>query len=345
MEPLLVDTTSLLRISVDRGWGELDDHGSLVLESLTLFDEVLLDGPSIERNFGALQWIRDIESGVEVIDIAKSEVSAIYSRAILATERISPSPANTDFMRIHMPLHLGLELGYRFFPSTYWEHLRRIVNAPDLVALQEALEAAFGEYVPFSGAAFVAIARLLYYLELQPILGADLLLDPTKSYEHGQPSYALVARSILDVFDQEVRHEFEARKAKWFGRIEPSLSLPLLSNYLVSEAEARGWTLGQMITHVRESREVELFRRGLTDVVAVLRAGDAKALDDVMSALQAAAEVWRHRLGAPPVVRKMEVTLAPPLIEVATSVPVPRLRRRTSAERLLVLIDKLLDRI
>src|SRR5271169_3305263 len=66
--PLLIDTSSLLRARLDR-FDRLvadDAHVVTLIEALILFDSILLDGPSVERNSNDLQWLSEIDSGIEV---------------------------------------------------------------------------------------------------------------------------------------------------------------------------------------------------------------------------------------------------------------------------------------
>jgi len=345
--PLLIDTSSLLRARLnqfveDRS-GEPEGHELAVIDALVLYDKVLLDGPSVERNMHSLDWLLDIDDGIEIVELDSAEVSALYRSADEVVAHVQPNPRNVDFMRVHMPHGLGAEVGQRFAPSTYWEDLERDLDSADLRRLQEIFADAFGEHVPFAGAPFIVLARLCYYLALQQSTASSLLLDPLKAFETPQFSHGDTARSILDLFDSEVRTAFEERQAKWLGGQRRDLKLPLLSRFIVETAREKGWSSGRAITEMRQSREVQLFRSGLAEMQQAVDTNDVKALDAIFEELDAAASAWTRRIGAPPSQRQLAITVTTPLISVGKELSVPRLRRRSTGEKLLVLVDRLLS--
>jgi hypothetical protein len=177
---LLIDTTSLLRADLDsfETVERLDDSRIDVIDAFVLHDHVFLDGPSVDRNQSRLSWLIDVDQDIEILPLRRDEVAALYDRASSVARRIQSSPANALFLYRHIPRELGWEIGAGFAPSTDWGDLRR--EARDLRTIREAFEEGFGEDVPQSATAFVALARLFYYLALQESLRCSLLLDPLK---------------------------------------------------------------------------------------------------------------------------------------------------------------------
>ena len=343
--PLLIDTTSLLRARLDGYPYTPGEHSRRVVESLIVFERILLDGPSIERNMEFLPWLSDIEDGIEILDITSDNQSALYKSAAVLPRQIRPSRDIRNFMHMHMPPELGLEIQY-FPPSTTWEYLQWRMESEDLKQLQIVLTRVLGENVPYSGAAFVAIARSLYYLCLQESLGSSLLLDPLKGLEAPVPSRMRNAGHILDLFDSEVREAFIERKSRWLGEAHRSLRLPLLANYIHRKAERHGWSIGRVILSMRQSREVDLFRKGLTELQAAIDSNDAFTLDAIFAELDAAAEAWAKRLG---VTRgqgsedEISVSVSLPFVGVSKALPLPRFRRRSTSDNLLVFVSQLLS--
>jgi len=332
----------------------LDMHSRKVIQSLVVFDQVLLDGPSVARNSESLLWLADIEEGIEILDITSDDQKALYMSAAVLARQIRPSDSIENFMRMHMPIELGNEIqhgryhghGPAFYPSTYWRHLQGQLESEDLRELQRAFNDILGTNVPFSGAAFVALARSFYYLCLQESLGSSLLLDPLKALDTpGVYAHKYVGR-ILDLFDSEVREAFLARKSKWLGEAPRSLRLPLLANYIDYEAERRGWSTGRVILWMRQSREVALFRKGLAELQAAIDNNDAASLDEIFAELDAAAEEWSKRLG---VTRRkgsndeISVSVSLPFVGVAKSLPLPHFTRRSASDKLLVFVSQLLS--
>jgi len=255
-------------------------------------------------------------------------------------------------MRMHMPPELGNEIqrvpgdGHAaFYPSTSWRDLKHEMESEDLKRLQDTFNSVLGTNVPYSGAAFVALARSLYYLCLQGSVGSSLLLDPLKGLDTIVPSnFPSQYRRILDLFDSQVREAFIERKNRWLGEAPRSLKLPLLSNFINYEAERRGWSMGRVILSMRESREVERFRRGINELQTAVDNNDAMKLDAIFADLDAAAAAWSKQLG---VSHKhgsdISVSVSLPFVGIAKSLPLPRMRRHSASDNLLVFVSQLLS--
>ena len=320
-----------------------DRHSLTILESLILFDHVLLDGPSVERNAASLLWLSDVDDGIEVLNISAGEEAALYRSACVLAHQMQPLPEYVRFMSGHMPRELGREIkesGFR--PSTSWGDLKRGMESAELRSLQEVFEQVFGSAVPFSGAAFVALARALYYFCLQESVHSSLLLDPLKRLEASPLEKPSRAGPILDLFDQEVGAAFRERKRRWLGDEPRQLRLPLLANFVSNEARRRGWSIGRVISWMRESREVELFRDGLNELQDALDDNDAAALDEVFSGLDAAAQAWSKRLGVGYRHSDVSVSVSLPFVGIAKNLPLPHMARRSTSDKLLVFIRQLL---
>ena len=344
--PLLIDTTSLLRANPD-GFQYADDysgHSSLVAQSLILFERILLDGPSIDRNSDRLQWLADVDDSVEILHITQAEQTALYRSAEVLARQMHSTPEDFDFMRIQMPYELNLEIEERAFsPSTNWHVLQRDISSEDLRQLHQVLSEVFGPNVPYSGTAFVALARTLYYLCLQESVHSSLLLDPLKALDIPAPSNFAYAKRILDMFDNEVGEAFRERKRKWLGTTPRTLRPPLLMRYIQDEAERRGWSIGRVILWMRESREVQLFRKGLSDLQDAIDSNDSTVLDAIFADLDAAAAAWSKQLGAGYNKHSdITVSVTLPFVGIAKTLPLPRLPKRSTSNKLLIFVGQLL---
>ena len=343
--PLLVDTSSLLRAQLDRFDGPLvnNSHAYTVIESLILFDHILLDGPSVERNSASLQWLSDIDDGIEILDISAGEQTALYRSAEVLARQMCPSPAAWHFMGGHIPRELACEIAPEWAQtSTNWYDLKRSMKSEDLRRLQEVFEQVLGPAAPHSSGAFAALTRALYYLCLQESVRSSLLLDPLKRLEADSLDTPGPAGHVLDFFDQEVGEAFRERKRKWLGDQPRKFRLPLLANFVSNEARRRGWSIGRIIVWMRQSREVELFRDGLNELQDALDDNDAASLDAVFSGLDAAAAAWSKRLGAGYRHSDVSVSVSLPFVGIAKNLPLPRLARRSTSDKLLVFIRQLL---
>lgn len=345
-KPLLIDTTSLLRADLDRFQvRDPDSHSLNVFQSLILFEKIILDGPSIERNSERLQWMADIDEGIEILHVTEAEQTALYRSTEILARQMHSTPGQVDFLRIHMPYELSYEVedeGF-YFPSTDWDDLKHEMTSEDLRRLQRVFDEALGPNVPYSGAAFVALARTLYYLCLQESVQSSLMLDPLKALEIAPPTNRESATRIIDMFDNEVGDAFRERKRRWLGTEPRKLHPPLLSRYIQNEAERRGWSIGRVIVWMRNSREVALFRKGLSDLQDALDRNDAIALDAIFADLDAAAAAWSKQLGVSYKGRSdITVSVTLPFVGIAKAPPLPRLSKRSTSSKLLIFIDQLL---
>jgi hypothetical protein len=367
--PLLIDTTSLLRADLG-GFGftgeVLDEHSLQVIQSLVVFDRILLDGPSIERNSRSLEyvhWLAREADDIEIIDISSADERSLYKGATALARRTCFSGKSGNLiMPGRMPLALVKEMrrpdGREFRQSTYWEDFWRELESDEyLKELLSVFCERLGGYAPLSTGAFVALARSFYYLCLQESLGSSLLLDPSKALDSPGFYYSdfddysdfnntLYCGNILDLFDEKVRDSFLARKRKWLGEVPRSLSLPLLANYIDRESKSRGWNVWRVIHWMRQSREVKIFRDGLAELQAAVDSNDASRLDAIFTELDAAAESWSSKLG---VSRskggrgEISVSVSLPLVSVGKSIPLPHLPRRSTSDKLLIFVNQLLS--
>jgi len=319
-------------------------HHLYVLQSLILFEKILLDGPSIKRNSERLQWLADIDEGVEILHVTEAEQTALYQSAEVLARQMHSTSDQVNFHRGHMPEELGFEIqSERFFPSTNWDDLRDDMTSEDLRRLQQVFDEVFAPNVPYMGAAFVALARTLYYLCLQESLQSSLMLDPLKALEIPSPTSRESATRIIDMFDNEVGDAFRERKRRWLGTEPRELHPPLLARYIQTEAVRRGWSIGRVIVWMRNSREVELFRKGLSDLQNALDRNDSRVLDAIFADLDAAAAAWSKQLGVSYKGHSdITVSASLPFVGIAKTLPLPRLFKRNASSKLLIFVDQLL---
>jgi hypothetical protein len=93
---------------------------------------------------------------------------------------------------------------------------------------------------------------------------------------------------------------------------------------------------------MRESREVELFRRGLNELQNALEENDAASLDAIFAGLDAAAAAWSKQFGVGYQHSQVVVSVSLPFIGIARTLPLPHLIKRSTASKLLVFIGQLL---
>src|SRR5205085_10519959 len=101
--------------------------------------------------------------------------------------------------------------------------------------------------------------------------------------------------------------------------------------------------IGNVISEMRASREVELFRIGLGELQEAVDSNDVKALDTIFHGLDSTSEAWSRRLGVENRGRGISVTVSVPFLSVSRELPLPRLARRSTSDKLLLFIDHLLS--
>ncbi len=340
---LLVDTSSLLRAGLDRfdarHW-DRRDHG--VIEALVLFPTVLLDGPSVRRAMGALRWLDELGGDVHVLELSSQNVHELYDRGGCLVDAIEKSADNVRLLGGHFPQNLGVEFGRAWNPSTYWRDLPRRLP-PEFQALRVRMEDAFGDARPYSATAFVALVRLFYYLALQEQTGSVLLLEAKKSFGIELPEFGR-ARTILDVFDVDVRAAYGRRHTKWLGAAPRWLDMPLIAAYVADTADRKGWSLGRVIAWMREWPELQQFRAGMRGLMQGIETEDHIALDQIFSDLDLGLQQWAQRLGSGIPRKKLPLTVPLPLpLQPTIDIPLNLPFRRRPGEKMLVLIERLLS--
>jgi hypothetical protein len=346
---VLIDTSTLTDLAPHDPDGptRIDPTTVTAIEAMVLFEQVYLDGRTVETELYGLQWIDELDAGIQLVNRTREEVEATYSRGMTLADHLTRSPATAAFLSSRQVPDLAAELALRrYTPDTHtvWGDLSRFVSLGGSRQLGEFVGTLRAElHLEHPGGAIV-LARLCYYLALQEELGLLVLLHPTKLYG-GQPIQYGPAETILDRFDNTVRAAYQQRRRDWLGDANPLLPIPLLARYVMRESARRGWSLGRTISWLRTEPEVHQFRVGVSEMLALVEAEDHHAVDAILVELEQAALAWSRKLGSKPAARKVPLQVPIPLAPTfATSVDIPLPRfTNTPARRMLVLVDRLLS--
>ena len=348
VKAVLVDTSTLIGLNQ---WPEsvrpqLADFGwTGAIEALVLFDRVILDGPSVQRNQDVLGWLPDLDDGTRIELLRKDEIAGLYLRAATLFRQL-------DWKKIRLET-LGTVLAAREFELpmdlrsvTLWSEVEAHLSAEQSREVADAfgrpVRRALRQQTPPDSALTISLIRHFYYLALQERTGGALLLHPEKTFGGDAPRYGYADR-ILGAFDRKVRKAYEDRRRAWLGDAPRHLPLPPLTRFVLQEAQRRSWNLGRTITWLREQPEVRSFRQGLRMLDDLVATGDDPGVDAVLHELDTAADRWAEKLGArvrP--VRHLSLQVALPFLQPTIEVPVP-MPARTSAQRMLVLVARILD--
>lgn len=372
LDTIIVDTSTLIALED----GRLPAHGAV--ESLVLFEEVVLDGPTIKQNQDRLGWLLDINSGVRVYDLSYEERAKLYIRAAMGFLQIewtpvpgtpgsqcpeclpfAKKPGDPSIWNIYSQgivktlsdgdpeITLEYVNGGYYTHSVTWSQVLSSFQMSESTLLADVLNRVphGNEINGRLSCLMLETLRYFYYLAFQEQLKCSLLLHPRKvlfGKPASQPDLAH-ARRILEVFDKQVQSAYAERTVKWLGDEPRTLHLPLVTRFVTMEAERRGWSLGRTISWLRDQREVKSFREGIRKLDEIIASGDKPAIDTVLHDLEVASIKWSERIGAPTrKTGKVSLQVAIPFVSPAWDILVP-LPRRTPAEKMLTLIGWLLN--
>jgi len=308
------------------------------LEAIILYDLVHLDGPSIRRNDYAIETFEGLKDVVKLIELSPKDEGNCYSSILELTNHIDANPNITDLFRGHTQTWMTDECGAgHTYPSSSWSDVERVLPE-NLLQIAQELKISFGSYLPFSGAACLALIRTFYYQGLQKQLGYNLLLDPWKGYFYENASYG---SSIVNMFDKTVRDNFIQRKRKWLSNQEVNIKIPMLSQYILNKIKS--WDeLLPICLDLRQSNLAIAFREGITHLVDAIEKNDNIMVDEILSSLEWAQVSWSKNLSST-IQPKEKVTFTVPIINLGTEFNIkdPLLTKKP-ADKILIFIHELL---
>jgi hypothetical protein len=262
------------------------------LEAIILYDSVHLDGPSVRRNDYALETFEGLCDVVKLIEMSPEDEGYCYSSILELTNHIAANPDVIDLFRGHTQTWMTDECGAEYtYPSSRWSDVERVLPE-NLLPIAQKLKTSFGSYLPFSGAACLALIRTFYYQGLQKHFGYNLLLDPWKGNFYESASFG---PSIVNMFDKTVRDNFIQRKRKWLSNQEVNIKIPMLSQYILNKMES--WDgLVPICLDLRQSKLAIAFREGITHLVRAIEKNDNVMIDEILSSLESAQISWSKNL-------------------------------------------------
>jgi hypothetical protein len=340
-QAILVDTSTLteLRLHDPERRPRLSRGGAAAVEALVLFEKIYLDGRTVNIELPTFRWLDELDHGFVMTNNSYDEVQATYHRGMQMAAHIAATPSTADFLQTSTS-PIESEMLFRYSNDRQvWSDLRGYV-AHDMSRDTEVfIDRLMNDLHMDQPSGGILLARMCYYLALQEQLGSLLLLHPTKGYAAAS-SYGHASR-ILDVFDDRVRSAYRQRYEQWLGQPAQELSTPLLAGYVMRESDRRGWSVGRTISWLRTTAEVSQFRQGMAELMARVDAHDHAGIDEILSELERAAELWSAQIGAKLPRRTVALQPAIPFVSPTINMPVPDLKP-TPGKKLLVLVDRLL---
>jgi hypothetical protein len=323
--------TSSLRKPAERDH-RLEGGLSNTIDALVLYERVKVDGLSCERNIPKYPGLIPLLPHFEVVRLTHDEEQGAYGSIEALRDHIQGSAESADLFRGHTEAWMTAECngGYPY-PSARWDDVE--MGLPD--DLKHWAQLLRGTAI--WGAACVSLLRTFYYQSLQEMIGGDLLLDPWKGAFYDRDK----GPDILAIFDEKVRLEFIERKKKWLGVKPVDFSCPLLTSYVLNKSNQ--WSDVIKITlDLRDSKEARSYRTGIQELRNAIESHDNVVLDEIITGLESAANGWGKCLGTP-IVPNKRIKLSVPFINLGIDLDIPDRRlRKTTADKLLVFIHKLI---
>jgi hypothetical protein len=368
--PLIVDTSTLLNLDLRSiSWSSSRYEKPLMpsaIEALVLFENVLLDGPTVELHAQDLGWLRDIDHGIEILRIERPKLESLYLRAAslfreLEWDRLHwdsyswDEERGGDFAIEASWLEQRIseqELRYEFprrMSFQEWRTVAEYLSTSVSADVAESFTQGLGRSAHSQINKIVGLVRLFYYLALQEAYGGSLLVHPARAFaglgsQFSQPSAPMpistLGNQILGRFGESVQKSYLDRRRRWLGAIDADISFqtPSLAQFVAGRGKEKGWSIGRTISWLREQPEVSQFRAGLTALAGYLEESQHEAVNEVLAELEDACARWCHSLKQPArPARRFSLQVALPFVQPAFDVGVP-LPARTPAQRLLVFV-------
>lgn len=192
--------------------------------------------------------------------------------------------------------------------------------------------------------AYIQSVRYLYYLELQKIAEAEIVLHPAKRFFNHRQEKVLYGSQILNMFESETREKLYDRKLSWLNIRDNSLLLPMLSAYVLKKAKNPSDIL-DVILEVRTSNEAVNFRKGLHALIEAIKRNDNTILSEVLANLDDKRKEWNGRLSYDPLRRSKKLSVSIPMVGgVGTEFDIPySASKNTISNNLLTFIHRIVS--
>jgi hypothetical protein len=350
----IIDTSSLIALALAEQESDIvrgdthtfwRSHGGIdgAIEAFILYDDLVLDGPSLHRNADRLPQLHGYAKRCRLIGVAEDFEDRVYQSVLnnyVPHVEVS-NPAYRDLFHMHTQAWMAAEVGARAYsPSVGWREIEHFLTG-QAALVAAGLRKRFGENVPMAGAACALLLRTLYYFQLQQWHSTDLILHPLKGrFLEAPPRYGA---HILGMFDDSVRTAFHERKTKWLGRSDLSFEIPALTSFVLNQC--RSWKdLLRVVEEVRESKPAVQFRAGLNELLHALARRDNLTVDAILGELERACESWSRSLSESREEKKRLFRVSVPILGVApTHTATEGDAEQSPARQLLVFIHAVMS--
>lgn len=359
---IILDTSTLMNLALvcDPKWRlssqDIENYNfefqaiETAIESLIVYDDILIDGASFKVNLRHDENISKIvKSFCNVVehdeDKIYSEIERKYKMQLLSDisditplfrpfkkkkhhyifQATSRSHISNPLLRLFVK---KLELGNR-----YDKYDRRTLgNRYDIKTCRQ-------------------IVRYLYYKELQEKEQSDLVLHPNKQFMFTPINFSKDQKSfgfkILRNFGESIANGLYIKENEWLGIVDSSIRLPLLFEYIIKK-QCNTSNLLDVIQEVRVSKKARKYREGLSLFIDAYKSRDIKVIHETLTSLDNASKEWNKDLGYNPTRKYRKISISIPMVGGVSAdfvIPFPNFRKETISDKLLMFTHELVKNI
>lgn len=190
---------------------------------------------------------------------------------------------------------------------------------------------------------FYHVVRYFYYIELQHMMSSELVLHPNRNrlVQLFSGYKKMYSNAIISQYEP-LRLKLYDRESEWLGIGDNSLLIPMVASYVLTRCKQKG-DLFKIINDVRNSKEANLFREGLSELIRVVKQRNNKEIDKILISLEEARTRWNQSLHIHPTMRTKCISFSLPMIGgIGMDVDVPYSVENKIADKLLTIIHKIL---
>lgn len=320
------------------------------IESLILYDEIFIDAPSFLLNYTEEKKILpDIPSICNYIHLSREKEENIILRIITKLNHeihYNKSNLSNILENISFPLtdysslyHNSLLPFYSMFDE------QPFANHYKDFYFNQYKEEFFNSEIRatrFNGQSFYHTIRYFYYLELQHVLFAELVLHPIRN------KFAQAFSGSSTVSTNNIISQFEPIRKELYNQMthigikDNSLLMPMVASYVLKRCKSP-IDLMNIISDIRYSKEAISFREGFANLILAIKNSDYTTIKEVTSSLSNSTAEWNKSLKYNPRKKTKTINLSIPMIGgISTDINIPYSFEVNTSTKLLTFIHKML---
>lgn len=322
------------------------------IEAFILYDDVYVDESSLKNTIFIEDYIRleKIEN-CHLLKLNGEQTESIYRKIFgklnIDKEQIGKILSMTETEhRMFMDAHSNFSLhGVKYFyPDIYpYGYYGKFLEEFKKGLSQTDRKFKFCIGGTDANLSFYHIIRYLYYLELQQMLSSELVLHPNRCYlsRFFSEYKRIYTNKIIEQYEP-LRMNLYKRECKFMDEGDNSLLIPMVASYVLNRCKQRE-DLFKIINEVRNSKEAQLFRKGLSELVKIVEQKKNGEIDEILTSLEEARLKWDENLNSHPTMRKKCISLSIPVVSgIGMNIDIPYSMGNKTAFNLLTFIHKML---